>query len=570
MQPTRIASRPPPPEPGGGARAGTPLDAPAVGGAAEPPREPADAGARRGEALHRKLTWLTFFRLVMVTVLLGGTAAISGDADPAVRDQVRWLYTLIAGTYLVSLAFAWVLRVRRGLVPLAYAQVALDVAIAAAVAALSGGVASPFVFMFSLGIVNGSILLFWRGAVAAALLAVPAYLAVVLGGAEHRPRDWSTIFVHASAFALTGALASYLAEQLRRTGERLEAREGDLATITALHESIVQSVASGLLTLDPRGRVSFLNRAGERMFGLALAAIAGQPAATWFSGFQAQTRRDDAEIVNARGERLQLGYDVFPLRGRDGRELGTAVIFQDLAPVRALEEAVQRSQRLADLGQLAAGLAHELRNPLASMCGSVEILKGSAALADDERRLMEIVLREAARLNDLVTRFLEFTRPEAPRRETVDLSRVLAQTLEVFAHDPAAARVRIHRTLSPAPVTCDPDQMRQVFWNLLANAAHACAVDGRTGVIRVSCAEEGDGAVVSVSDDGVGIDPGHLHRLFTPFFTTKQAGTGLGLATVQRIVDAHGGSVAVDSVTGRGTTFRVRIPSAGPPAALGG
>jgi two-component system sensor histidine kinase PilS (NtrC family) len=225
-----------------------------------------------------------------------------------------------------------------------------------------------------------------------------------------------------------------------------------------------------------------------------------------------------------------------------------------------MEARVQRSERLAALGQLAAGLAHELRNPLAAMAGSIELLKGARGLREADARLMDIVLREAGRLEQLVAAFLAFSRPAPPRREQVKLERVLAEMLDVFGNDPLAAHVRLERALSPAPAWCDPDQVRQVFWNLLANAAHAAGGGDRRGTVRVACSSDREAARLVVEDDGPGIAESDLPQLFTPFFTTKKHGTGLGLATVQRIVDAHGGSVTVESAPGTGTRFVVRLP----------
>jgi two-component system sensor histidine kinase PilS (NtrC family) len=439
--------------------------------------------------------------------------------------------------------------------------VVLDVAVAGALVAVTGRSDSIFVFLFSLAVVNGGILLYRRGAVVAALLAVSLYLAVALSGGAHP--EGTRLFVHAAAFAATAALASYLAEQLRSASERLTAREGEIADITALHESIVQSLESGLLTLDKHGRATFLNRAGERLTGLELESLRGRADTLWFEPL-ARTPRGETDWVNARGERLRIGYTSFPLRGREGREIGYAVIFQDLTPFRAMEEQVRRSERLADLGRLAAGLAHELRNPLAAMTGSVELLRDAAREDGDAQRLMDILLREASRLNRLVSRFLQFTRPAPPQRAVTDLGLLVAETLGVFVNDPAAVGVAVEKDLVPTPIACDPDQMKEVLWNLLVNAAQAIGVrERRGGCIRIACRPDSTGgAIVSVEDDGPGIAEGDLRKIFLPFHTTKEQGTGLGLATVQRVVDAHGGTVEVFSVPGRGARFTVRLPAA--------
>jgi two-component system sensor histidine kinase PilS (NtrC family) len=519
------------------------------------------AGRAPDASLQKKLVWLTFFRIVSVTVLLGGTVVTSWNVTDEGPSFTRPLYALVTGTYLAALASAWWLRLRKALVPLAYAQIGVDVATAAALVALTGLAESVFVFMFSLAIVNGSILLYRRGATTALLLALATYLGLELALAGAAP--WRLLFVHAGAFAATAALSGYLAEQLRRTSERLDERESDLATITALYESIVESVTSGLVTLDATGRVTFLNRAGEQITGLSRSDVVGQPAARWFAAFQTDAARGETDVTFGWAQ-LRLGYSTFPLVGRRGARLGAAVIFQDLTELRAMEARLGRTERLADLGQLAAGQAHELRNPLASMMGSVELLRTSS-LGEEDRRLLDIVLREGGRLAQLVAEFLAFARPVPPRRDPVDLAALAAETLEVFSHDPAAAGLTLERRLAPAATRGDADQLRQVLWNLLINAAQALGAGpggGGSGRIEVACGASADGgAVLSVADDGPGIDPADRPRLFTPFFTTKSDGTGLGLATIHRIVDAHGGSVAVEGERGQGARFTVRLPA---------
>jgi two-component system sensor histidine kinase PilS (NtrC family) len=523
------------------------------------------ASPQRDPGLHRKLVWLTLFRLVTVTVLLGGTAFVSlktrGEADADLAP----LYGIVVASYAASAAFGLILRRRAWLLPTAYAQIALDVGVAAAVVAVTGHSESVFIFMYLLAVVNGAILLFRRGALAAAVLAVLAYVALAAGRPHVTPL---TLFVHSAAFLVTAALASYLAEQLRSTGERLAESESDLAVITALHESIVDSMTGGLVTLDLSGDLTYVNRAAEQMIGLSDAQARGRAVGEILPGVQRNAGRDEIEVENARGQRLRIGYSSFPLSGPGGRVIGSAVIFQDLTQLRTMEDAVQRTERLADLGRVAAGLAHELRNPLASMSGSIELLRARVPAGEDDRRLMDIVLREAERLNALVSEFLQFARPPPLRRQPADLATILEETLDVFRQDPSAAGVALEQDLGPAPADCDPAQLRQVVWNLLLNAAQALAGDRRGGRIRVSCRAEGEEAVLVVEDDGPGIAPSDRERLFLPFHTTKERGTGLGLATVHRIVDGHGGRVLVESRAGAGARFTVRLPaSPAPPAA---
>ena len=329
-------------------------------------------------------------------------------------------------------------------------------------------------------------------------------------------------------------------------------------------------MAAGLVTLDAEDRVTFLNRAGEQITGLRADEVRGEPASRSFSGMQEQTGRDETDFENVRGERLRLGYTHFALRGRDGKPIGRAVIFQDLSGLRAMEERVQRSERLADIGRVAAGLAHELRNPVAAMSGSIELLRTGLTLAPDEARLMDIVTREASRLNDLVTRFLEYARPAVPRRAHADLARVASDTLEVFANDPAATSIRLEQQLRPGGVPMRPRPHA-------AGALEPARQRGLRGPperrdLPGGGPGPGDGAdghrrgrMGAAGGGGrrARHPPQDLPRLFTPFFTTKERGSGLGLATVQRVVDAHHGTIVAGAGKDGGARFVVRLPPEG-------
>jgi two-component system sensor histidine kinase PilS (NtrC family) len=518
----------------------------------------ADLEPRRGP-LFGRLVWLTLFRLALVTVILGGAVVLGWREGLEGGEGRSPIYAIIVATYVGALAVALLLRRPGPLRGAAAAHLAFGATLAAGLTAVTGGSESVFLFMFLLAIVDGAILLHRWGAALALGLALGGYGAALWWAGAFRWVPATTLWIHAAAFTATALLAGWLTEQLRSTGERLAASESDLADVTALHEEIVQSVTSGLLTLDGAGRVTFLNRAGELLTGLVAAEARGRAVAGLFPGFVDDARRGETEWTGPDGKRRVLGFTSFPLASTRGGTRGQAVIFQDLTGLRTMEEAVRRNERLADLGRVAAGLAHELRNPLASMSGCVELLQAAPGLRPEDARLLGIVLKEAGRLDQLVTRFLAYSRPAAPRLAATDVAQVAGEVAEALARDPAAARVRIERELEAVTIECDPDQLRQVLWNLLLNAVQALGTEG--GTVRLATGPDGDGARLSVADDGPGIAAEDLDRLFAPFFSRKPGGTGLGLATVHRIVEAHGGQVRVEPVAPHGARFLVRLPA---------
>jgi two-component system sensor histidine kinase PilS (NtrC family) len=270
------------------------------------------------------------------------------------------------------------------------------------------------------------------------------------------------------------------------------------------------------------------------------------------------------------------------LREADGSPAGHVVIFQDVSAVVEMERRLRRTEKLAAVGELAAAIAHEVRNPLAAISGSIQLLDAAATqdVRDGEPgRLMAIVLRETERLNRLISDFLQYARPAALRLESVAVAPLVAETLEMLAAG-EGKEIRASARIDPElRVRADPAQLRQLLWNLFLNAAQAMegrgelrveaevqkapAAQDEFGEIRTASRGEGaSGVEISVSDSGVGIDPEVLDRIFDPFFTTKAAGTGLGLATVHRIAEAHGGQISVESSRGAGAIFRIWLPGA--------
>jgi len=539
-------------------------------------------GAAAADELRRRLLWITAFRIAAVTALVGTTAVLAfKDGEPLGGRIAATLSALAIGTNLLQIGVAALLRFSRRLRLLAALQVAGDVGFVSYLVYITGGADSLFSFMYLLAIVSGGILLSARGAWGAAILSFAADVAVIVGmergllvplDAALRPTRLGlgplvqALFTHGSAFALTAVLSTYVAGQIRRAGARAEVAEDSLLRLHVLHDAIVRSVATGIATTDSAGLINFVNRAGEEILGRPLAGFVGLPLESVFP-----TVMREAEKTGGRAERLesawevegrptrQLGFTITPLVDDDGRQLGSIAVFQDLTAVRNLERRAARSERLATVGQLAAGLAHELRNPLASMSGSIELLaQGGEGI--DQARLRGIVLRESERLNRLVTEFLTFAGPAAPQLDAVDLRVAVEEIASVFAADPIAARCHRRLELRPAFALADPAQLKQVLWNLLRNAAEASPPGG---FVRVATGRsKRDGLVfLCVEDRGEGIAKENLDRIFDPFFTTKATGTGLGLSTVHRIVEGLGGQIEVESVVGEGTRFIVLLPA---------
>jgi two-component system sensor histidine kinase PilS (NtrC family) len=539
-----------------------------------------ESGRRAPPDLHRKLVLLTGIRLLVGTALLVATAVLSFRAEAFPHSVEAYLYWIIAGLYVASLISVVLLRQRRFLSGLAHAHIAADVLAATGLVYLTGGPESIFTILYPVAIVNGAIGLGRRGAVLGASSASVSFCALVWGlesglivsattYAPHAdpslPRLAITVALNLSAFLLSAALASVLAQQLQGARAQLAERQVRLDELEALYSAIVKSISSGIVTVDEQGRITYLNRSGAEITGLDEQSALGrtlEEAIPPLSEALVRTdwpgrQRNETTLRGADGRERVLGWAAARLA--EGAH-GNVIVFQDLTDFRRMEEAMRRADRLAVVGGLAAGLAHEVRNPLAAMCGSIELLSASPALGEHERRLMHVVRSEGERLEGLVKDFLAFAKPASPHIASVDAGALVEETTEMFRRE--AALKGISLTIDALPsvwLSVDANQIKSVLWNLLGNARDAVEGGGR---IAVRLRRQIGQALLEVEDSGQGIEADDLPRIFDPFFTTKTGGTGLGLAIVHRIVEAHGGRIAVRSEPGRGSTFSVTLPLA--------
>lgn len=508
-----------------------------------------------------RVLWLTLFRTVATTLLLVVLAArlfSEGRAteEPSVTDIAS--FVTVGVVYLATLATA--LALRRGVRQawLVWFQVGLDIALASAVVVLTGGLESPFTFIYSIAIIGGAALRGRRGALVSAVLAVAALGVSVAVTPSTLVARYSTQRLllagttQVVAQFLVAVLAGYLAEQLVRKSGQLTDRERDLRELTRVQNRIVAAMPSGLLTAGADRNVTFINPAGATILGVDGAVVRGRDLEALLPGVLAvrMSRRAELEVPTSAGRRI-LGLSVVPLEADDGSML---VVFQDLTEIRRLEAEMARIDHLAQLGSTSAQLAHEVRNPLAAMRGAAQLM-ASDAQGTEQEHLAQLVVRECDRLAGLVEGYLTLARPPPPSPAPTRLDQLVAEAVEMLRADPAHARLTLEVRLEPLEAAVDAGQLKQVLINLLRNAATATK---EVGVVRVTVRDEG-GPLIEVWDDAGTLTEEDRDRIFEPFFSRHQGGTGLGLSTAQSIIHAHGGVLGARCEPGVGTTFFIKL-----------
>ncbi|MGE0791559.1 MAG: nitrogen regulation protein NR(II) [Sandaracinaceae bacterium] len=528
----------------------------------------ASAGGAR--SVGARQLWLLGGRLVAATLLLGGNL-VAGPAQGSVTQDT--LRLLIAATFGISLLAAVALpRAARPSV-VAWAQVAWDLLLVTGLVYLFDGAASGFSFLYGVVILGAALVIGPRATQITTAAAIVMYAATALGlangwihGVPGSGEDTITqqelalaLLRNVVGLVLVGLLAGGLAERLERAGGELALAEESAAGYARLNEDIMRSLASGLATLDPEGRISRINPAGAALLGardeselIGRAAVELLP----LRHSVATEARSEGEATRLDGSTFAVGYGRSELRDADGQVVGTLVLFQDLTELNQLRDTAQRAERLAALGRLSAGLAHEIRNPLGSIAGSVELVMDASSLGEEDRRLLELVLRETDRLNDLVGTMLDIGRPRDPELARVDLTALATEVAKLAGGE---ARVAVRAPDAPVIVHADPGQIRQVLWNLVKNALQFSPA--RESVSVHVTADEGKGAGFAVTDRGPGIAPEDRAHVFDMFFSKRHHGVGLGLALAKQIVEAHRGAILVESEVGEGATFRVYLPS---------
>lgn len=516
------------------------------------------------------LQWLVKVRIIIITFLLGIQLAINSLAPAATPRKlfvsviVLW-YTVAA--FLILLVNLW-----RDTRLQAIVQVFTDLMFVSAVIYATGGVDTSFNFLYPLVIIIASVLLSQTWAFATAILSAIAFTAILelsawgvipsYGQSHADERSLHiVILINWFAFILVAYLAGKLSNRLRQVGVELASKEGELESLQALHTNIVQSISAGLITTAIDGAIRVVNKAGARLMERDEAELIGKSITSLFLDPLpiVATAPVHAEVrMRTQGGR-QKTFSIIgsALTIPEEGTVGCIYTFDDLTEIRRLEREVRLRDRLSAVGRMAAGIAHEIRNPLTSMAGSVKMLSSMSALTDEQQTLANIVTRESERLNSIITDFLWYSRDKKFELRETDIVPLLNDTLVLLQHQPEM-KVNVERRFEVESAVCmaDGDKLKQVFWNLSSNACRAMA---EGGTLTVSVRVDQDLWKISFSDTGPGIAGPQLEKIFEPFQSEFYGGTGLGLAIVYQIVQGHDGKISVRSALGRGTEFMLQL-----------
>lgn len=532
-------------------------------------------------AVTQRVLLLIIGRLVAIFLLLVSSWIwYSGSTDftlQSIPQSTLFIFIISVG---LTVVYFFLLRISRLLSWQIRAQFVIDSLLITWLVWRTGDLTSPYITLYIVVISVSSVFLRPRSTILMAMLCIGLFIGLAFmtgftlidsfGEPQSRMKIVQIVSFHAVAFLVVGLLASRLADR-QRSGEELRMATKSLASLRALHERIIESIRSGLITTDLDGAIFTFNAAACEITGYTAQEVKGTSIFELIPGLKENLgealqeidewqSRFESDLHTPEGFVVRIGYSVARLYSEEQEWTGYIITFQDLTEIRSMEESIRRKDRLAAVGRVGAGLAHEIRNPLGAMRGAIQVLESSMPPNSVQTDLMGIILRESDRLNSIITNFLSYAKPKVGNYTEIDLREAISDTVTLLRHSPdlkESHKIVEHLPSNPLFVSADHTQIQQVFWNLARNAIQAMP-DG--GTLEITLEHGGaDRARVIFADTGWGMSPEQVEQLFEPFAQSTTGGTGLGLSIVYQIIRDHNGTINVRSSEGEGTTITLEL-----------
>ncbi len=538
----------------------------------------------KAAALFKKqLHWMLFLRVVFLTLLLGINVLLQSTEKNIITPPFYYILTFIGGVYLFTICSALILKFIRRYSTFAYAQILMDVILVSLLLYYSGGSQSVFTILYLFPIITGGLILSRRGGLAAAAASTLGYGTILcleyfgyhpdfLDDYWYRPlgdiRSVLNFFsIHGLTFFITAILSSLLSGRLLRTEKELISTTLKYDQLSVLYKKIFDDIPSGIIVLNQKNMISF-NPASENITGFRSDEVVGKDINLPFPNLKLDADmnfRSEVEITTKDRKNIPIGYSSAKLNMPGTEDNFQIVTLQDLSQTKQLEKQMMQAKKMATIGEMAAGIAHELRNPLAAISGAAEVIDASGDIKSHNQGLMNIITRECNRLQDSINDFLTFSKPIEPEKEWVPLLPLVKEVIQLLKHTHDWAADCKSFIDIPEKMDCwaDPQQIRQLLLNIFHNSC--MALKNRDDEVRVIAREDADDSgaektVLTIIDNGRGIPDLIIDKIYDPFFTTRENGTGLGLSIAKQIVNTHDGGITISSKEHQGTTTEVWLP----------
>lgn len=536
--------------------------------------------------LRKQLLWVLFFRVVLLTFLLGIIVFFQyKDGSDYQIIPLHLVGLFIGGVYLFTISSAIAIRFVPCSKPFAYIQISLDVLITSVLVFFSGGSQSFLIIIYFFPIISGATLLLRRGALFMAAQASLLYGAILwieysgrlasyfpTSGLDHFMMTLPIFSISGLSFFLTAFLSAFMAERLKITEAVLTQTILDRDRLAVLYKQILADITTGIITINGQNIITSFNMAAEKISGYAASEAVGTSLEKLMPELMGDLRgeiRPLAILTRKNGEKIPVGYSWSRLNMPGEPEHYRVYTMQDLSVIKKMEYKVRQSEKMAAIGRMAAGIAHEFRNPLAAMSGAAQVLEKDLVADPTTHALMHIIVRESDKLEATIHGFLEFSRPVEPVMDWFTLKPLVEEAITMARNDPYWYEPAIDLEI-PATLDCwaDANQLRQVLINLITNAVHALAKTAGPR-LTIRAREELDHDTpwlcIEIADNGPGITEETKKHIFDPFFTTRDTGTGLGLSIVNQIIEGHAGTISIHTDSA-GTCFSIALPLPQPPA----